>query len=87
MRRRYYSIRKTHFWDFKNILFANQTGVQGQFSDGNLEAFAKSIGLNMTQFKACYRENASRMTICGAPMVWWVPMEQLLVLLLYRKIK
>lgn len=41
------------FWDYKHILFANQTGIQGQFNDIRLEAFAKSLGLDMNAYKSC----------------------------------
>jgi len=47
---------QNRFWDYKNILFANQNQVYGQFSDVRLEAFAKSLGLDMNKFKACYQE-------------------------------
>jgi protein-disulfide isomerase len=47
---------QNRFWDYKNILFANQNQVYGQFSDERLEAFAKSLGLEMVEFKSCYQE-------------------------------
>jgi protein-disulfide isomerase len=47
---------QNRFWDYKNILFANQNQVYGQFSNERLEAFAKSLGLEMNDFKACYQE-------------------------------
>jgi len=47
---------QNRFWDYKNILFANQNQVYGQFSDARLEAFAKSLGLIMDKFKSCYQE-------------------------------
>jgi protein-disulfide isomerase len=46
---------QNRFWDFKNIAFANQTGIQGQFSDVRLEAFAESLGLNMEEFNSCFQ--------------------------------
>ena len=44
------------FWDYKALLYANQTGVEGQFSNARLEAFAKSLDLDVDQFKACMSE-------------------------------
>jgi protein-disulfide isomerase len=41
------------FWDYKKILFVNQTGIAGQFSDVRLQAFADSLELDMEQFNAC----------------------------------
>lgn len=48
---------QNRFWDYKALLFANQTGVADQFSDKRLLAFAESLGLDMTQFEACYDDN------------------------------
>ncbi|OGO34566.1 MAG: hypothetical protein A2W35_06095 [Chloroflexi bacterium RBG_16_57_11] len=45
------------FWDYTNLLFANQTHVAEQFSDKRLIAFADSIGLDKAQFEACYNDN------------------------------
>ena len=45
------------FWDYKKLLFANQTGVVDEFSDKRLLAFAESLELDMNQFEACYNEN------------------------------
>jgi protein-disulfide isomerase len=47
---------QNRFWDFKNILFANQNQVYGQFGDERLEKFAQSLGLNMNEYKACYKD-------------------------------
>jgi len=47
---------QNRFWDYKNILFANQTHVDGQYSDEKLEAFAKSIKLDLEKFRTCYGE-------------------------------
>ena len=41
------------FWDYKAILYANQTGIEGQFSDPRLSAFAKNLGLDLESFEAC----------------------------------
>ena len=45
------------FWDYKKLLFANQTGAVEQFSDKRLIAFAESLGLDITDFEACYDDN------------------------------
>ena len=42
------------FWDFKKLLFANQTHVAEEFSDKRLLAFADSLGLDKGKFEACY---------------------------------
>ena len=47
---------QNRFWDYKNLLFANQTQVEGQFNDIRLEAFAKSLNLDMEKFNVCYQE-------------------------------
>ena len=47
---------QNNFWNYKNIIFANYTGVDGEFSEARLEAFADSIKLNMDQFKTCLTE-------------------------------
>jgi protein-disulfide isomerase len=44
------------FWDYAHILFANQTGITGQFSDVRLTAYAKSIGMQVDQFETCLAE-------------------------------
>lgn len=44
------------FWEYHDMLFANQQGEnQGAFSDDRLMAFAEAIGLDMDQFRSCYR--------------------------------
>jgi protein-disulfide isomerase len=43
------------FWDYHDILYANQTGENiGDFSQKRLVAFAQALGLNMDQFNSCY---------------------------------
>jgi protein-disulfide isomerase len=47
------------FWDYHDILFANQNGENvGAFTDKRLQAFAESIGLDMTAFNKCFKANA-----------------------------
>lgn len=42
------------FWDYSNILYANQTGEGvGTYADNRLRAFAESLGLNQQQFDSC----------------------------------
>ncbi|MCJ7585933.1 MAG: DsbA family protein [Anaerolineales bacterium] len=46
------------FWDYHNMLFINWDGEnQGAFADNRLIAFANSLNLNMSDFKACFTEN------------------------------
>jgi protein-disulfide isomerase len=46
------------FWDYHDMLFANWNGEnQGAFVDNRLIAFANSLNLNMSDFKACFTEN------------------------------
>jgi len=47
--------RQNRFWDYHDVLFANQTGENiGDFSDPRLQAMAKQLGLDMDAFDACY---------------------------------
>ncbi|NJD60981.1 MAG: hypothetical protein FIA98_16425, partial [Anaerolineae bacterium] len=47
------------FWDYHDILFANHTGENvGDFTDKRLQAFAESLGLDMTAFDKCFKANA-----------------------------
>lgn len=41
------------FWNYKKILYANQTGITGQFNDARLLAFADSLGMDATAFEEC----------------------------------
>jgi protein-disulfide isomerase len=42
------------FWEFKDVLFQNQRGVdQGAFSENNLRRFAQEAGLETTAFNSC----------------------------------
>jgi protein-disulfide isomerase len=47
---------QSNFWNYKNIIFANYTGVDGEYSETRLEAFAKAIKLDTGQFKTCLTE-------------------------------
>lgn len=51
------------FWDYKNILFSNQTSLAGQFSDTRLQAFAKSVGLNVNEFNTCLNTAAAQAAV------------------------
>ncbi len=44
---------QNQFWNFKKLLFANQTGINGQFNDERILAFAKSLNLDSTAFEQC----------------------------------
>jgi protein-disulfide isomerase len=45
------------FWEYKDIVFANHTGENvGDFTDKRLTAFAENIGLDIEQFKACFKK-------------------------------
>lgn len=47
------------FWDYKNMLFANQRGEgTGAFTDPRLKAFAEALGLDSQKFNSCL--NSSR---------------------------
>lgn len=44
------------FWDYHDILFANQTGENvGAYTDKRLVAFAELLGLDMTAFNKCFK--------------------------------
>jgi protein-disulfide isomerase len=46
------------FWDYHDMLFANQTGENvGAFSDRRLAAFAEQLGLNMSDFNTCFKQD------------------------------
>lgn len=45
------------FWEYAEILFANQTGVEARnFTSRRLLAYAETIGLDADQFSSCLRE-------------------------------
>jgi protein-disulfide isomerase len=71
------------FWDYHDILAANFQGPnQGHFRDRRLIAFAESLGLNMSEFEACFSANryqsqidadfaeGTRLGITGTPSVF-----------------
>ena len=52
------ALEQGHFWDYQDILFANQGAENGgAFIDKRLQAFAESLGLDMTAFNKCFRAN------------------------------
>jgi protein-disulfide isomerase len=54
------------FWDYKEILFANQTGENvGAFLDSRLVAFAESIGIDAEDFRACLNSDRYDETIAA----------------------
>ena len=49
------------FWQFYGYLYSNQKGENhGQFSDPNLETFAKNLGLTMAMFTPCFKSSATQ---------------------------
>jgi protein-disulfide isomerase len=68
------------FWDYYDILFANQTGENiGDFTDVRLVAFANKLHLKMSDFKSCFtsgkykqqvlddRDQGSKLGVSGTP--------------------
>lgn len=48
------------FWEFKEIVFENQRGIQtGALSRANLRQWATDLNLDMTAYDTCVSENAS----------------------------
>jgi protein-disulfide isomerase len=47
------------FWDYHDIIFANQTGENvGAYTDNRLIAFAEAIDLDMDAFNSCFEDNS-----------------------------
>jgi protein-disulfide isomerase len=45
------------FWEYHDILFANQTGENiGDFTDRRLRAFAEKIGMDLAKYDTCYKK-------------------------------
>ena len=45
------------FWEYHDILFANQTGEGvGDFAPSHLTAIAEKLGLNLTAFNSCFND-------------------------------
>ncbi len=52
------------FWAYHDILFANQSGENlGAFNNKRLEAFAQSLGLDMTAFTKCFNADTYKTEI------------------------
>jgi protein-disulfide isomerase len=52
------ALEQGRFWDYHDILFANQGAENGgSFSNKRLQAFAESLGLDMTKFNKCFSAN------------------------------
>jgi protein-disulfide isomerase len=46
------------FWEYHDVVFANWKGENiGGYADNRLIAFAQFIGLHMTDFKTCFKDN------------------------------
>jgi protein-disulfide isomerase len=53
----YCAADQDRFWDYLDILFANQTGENvGDYSERRLVAFADHLDLDLNAFRSCYRE-------------------------------
>jgi len=44
---------QNNFWNYQTEIFANYTGVEGEYSEAQLIAFANYLKLNVDQFKTC----------------------------------
>jgi protein-disulfide isomerase len=54
----YCAMDQGKFWDFHDILFANQAGENaGNYSDSKLKGFAKQLKLDTAAFNACFDAN------------------------------
>jgi protein-disulfide isomerase len=58
--------RQNRFWDFHDILFANQNGEnRGDFTDRRLEAMAERLSLDMGAFNDCTAAQDSRAAVAA----------------------
>jgi protein-disulfide isomerase len=50
------ALEQGQFWPYHDLLYANQGTVEngGAFTNKRLQAFAESLGLNMTDFNQCF---------------------------------
>ncbi|RME89854.1 MAG: DsbA family protein [Anaerolineae bacterium] len=49
------------FWEYHDILFSNQTGEGvGDFTASRLMSYAEALGLDMDQFRECFRSHKYR---------------------------
>jgi protein-disulfide isomerase len=50
------AMEQGRFWDYHDMLFANQGAVEngGAYNNKRLQAFAESLGLNMSEFNQCF---------------------------------
>jgi protein-disulfide isomerase len=53
------ALEQGRFWDYHDLLFANQGTVEngGSYNDKRLQAFAESLELDMTTFNQCFNDN------------------------------
>lgn len=52
------ALEQGRFWDYHDLLFANWMGENvGSYADDRLIAMAESLGLNMNDFKSCFKAN------------------------------
>lgn len=70
----YCALDQDKFWEYHDILFANQTGENiGDFTIPRLKAFAETLGLDTATFNACldsgtYRTRVANEKAAGAGM-------------------
>lgn len=53
------ALEQDRFWDYHELLYINQGAVEngGSFNDKRLQAFAESLGLDMSAFNQCFSDN------------------------------
>jgi protein-disulfide isomerase len=53
------ALEQDRFWDYHDLLFANQGTVEngGSYNNKRLQAFAESLGLDMATFNDCFNIN------------------------------
>ena len=53
----YCAMDQGKFWEFSQVIYANQTGENvGDYTDRRLRAMAEKLGLNMSDFNACFNQ-------------------------------
>ena len=58
--------RQNRFWDYHDILFANQNGENiGDYTERRLEVMAEELGLDMEAFSDCYASADARAAVAA----------------------
>jgi protein-disulfide isomerase len=58
--------RQNRFWDYHDILFANQNGENiGDYTERRLQAMAEELGLDMGAFNDCYASPDARAAVAA----------------------